>query len=267
MPDNQPLMEIKRKEKPDLSIQGGLLLTMQPGAEPLQDARLLIHQDRILEILAPGEKNPYLPAAETLDARNTIIMPGLINTHCHTAMTLFRGLADDLPLKEWLFNKIFPAEARYLNEDTVYWGTLLGCLEMIASGTTALADGYFFQDAVVRAVHEAGLRGLIGQGVIDFPAPGAPDPTRNLKIGQTFFEKWTGFSDRITPGLFCHSPLTCSAKTLQGVLEISKRFSAPLQIHLSETSEEVQEIVKRTGKRLPPVVSVEMASAQSSVQL
>ena len=235
--------------KPDLLIQGGLLLSMQPRAKPLQDARLLIHQDRILDILAPGAENPYPPAAETLDARNTLIMPGLINTHCHTAMTLFRGLADDLPLKEWLFNKIFPAEARYLNPDTVYWGTLLGCLEMIASGTTAIADGYFFQDAVVRAIHEAGLRGLISQGVIDFPAPGVPDPALNLKAGQSFLEKWTGFSDRITPGLFCHSPLTCSAKTLQGALDISKNFSLPLQIHLSETSEEVQEIVKLTHKR------------------
>lgn len=244
---NQP-WEIKNT-KPDLLIQGGLLLTMQPGAKPLMDARLLIHQDRILEILAPGEKNPYLPATEILDARNTLIMPGLINSHGHSAMTLFRGLADDLPLKEWLFIKIFPAEARYLNEDTVYWGTLLGCLEMISSGTTALADGYFFEDSVVRAVHEAGLRGLIRQGVIDFSAPGVPDPAQNLATGRAFLEKWTGFSDRITPGLFCHSPATCSAKTLQGALEISKRFSAPLQIHLSETSEEVQEVVKRTGKR------------------
>jgi 5-methylthioadenosine/S-adenosylhomocysteine deaminase len=235
--------------KPDLLIQGGLLLSMQAGAEPLPDARILIQKDRILDILAPGQENPYPAAAETLDALNTLIMPGLINAHCHAAMTLFRGFADDLPLQEWLFHKIFPAEARYLNFDTVYWGTLLGCLEMIASGTTTFADGYFFQDATLRAVHEAGLRSLISQGVIDFPAPGVPDPAQNLKTGQDFLEKWIGFSDLITPGLFCHSPLTCSAKTLQGALEISRNFCLPLQIHLSETAAEVREVIKLKGKR------------------
>ena len=164
-------------------------------------------------------------------------------------MTLFRGLADDLPLKQWLFEKIFPAEAKYLNPDTVYWGSLLACLEMIASGTTCIADGYFFQDETVRAVHEAGLRGLIAQGVIDFPAPGVPDPKKNLKVARKFIERWLGFSDLITPGMFCHSPVTCSEQTLKGAWEISRSFDLPLQIHLSETSDEVNEVIRKTGER------------------
>ncbi len=118
-------------------------------------------------------------------------MPGLINAHSHSAMTLFRGFADDLPLKEWLFEKIFPAEARLLSQDTVYWGSLLACLEMIASGTTCFADGYFFQDGTVRAAHKAGLRALIAQGVIDFPAPGIENPDDNLKVAREFIERWS----------------------------------------------------------------------------
>ncbi|MBW1862933.1 MAG: amidohydrolase, partial [Deltaproteobacteria bacterium] len=175
-------------------------------------------------------------------------MPGLVNAHSHTAMTLFRGLADDLPLKQWLFEKIFPAESKYLNSETVFWGTLLGCLEMIASGTTTVLDGYFFQDETVRAVHRSGLRALIAQGVIDFPAPGVSDPKENLKKGKEFIEKWIGFSDLITPGLFCHSPVTCSDRTLRSAMEISGDFHLPLQIHLSETSEEVIEIKNKTGQ-------------------
>jgi len=187
--------------------------------------------------------------AEIINAKDAIVMPGLINSHTHAAMTLFRGLADDLPLKQWLFEKIFPAEAKFLNTDSVYWGSLLGCLEMIASGTTCFIDGYFFQDETVRAAHDSGLRALIAQGVIDFPAPGVEDPEKNLKVAKEFIERWLGFSDLIMPGIFCHSPLTCSEQTLKDAWEISQQFDLPLQIHLSETSEEMNEILKKAGKR------------------
>jgi 5-methylthioadenosine/S-adenosylhomocysteine deaminase len=179
-------------------------------------------------------------------------MPGLINAHGHTAMTLFRGLADDLPLQSWLFDKIFPAEAKHLNPETVYWGALLGCLEMIASGTTTVSDGYFFQDATVRAVDRALLRARIAQGVIDFPAPGVADPKENLKIGREFIDRWLGFSELITPGLFCHSPVTCSEKTLRGAMTISQEYQLPLQLHLAETTAEVEQIIANTGRRPIP---------------
>jgi 5-methylthioadenosine/S-adenosylhomocysteine deaminase len=167
-------------------------------------------------------------------------------------MTLFRGLADDLPLQSWLFDKIFPAEARHLDPETVYWGALLGCLEMVASGTTTVSDGYFFQDATVRAVARAGLRARVAQGVIDFPAPGVSDPKENLKVGRAFLDRWIGFSDLIAPGLFCHSPLTCSEQTLKGAKTISDEYELPLQIHLAETSAEVEQMVANTGHRPVP---------------
>jgi len=222
---------------------------MVEGKKPLEHATVLIQGDRIAGILAPGEEKPPLKGVQVLDATDSLVMPGLVNSHGHTAMTLFRGLADDLPLKQWLFEKIFPAEAKHLSKETVYWGALLGCVEMIASGTTAVSDGYFFQDATVRAFQKAGLRALIAQGVIDFPAPGVPDPAENLAAGKAFIERWDHATDLIRPGLFCHSLSTCSDRTLQGAMKLSQEFSLPLQIHLSETEEEVEEVIRRSGER------------------
>jgi 5-methylthioadenosine/S-adenosylhomocysteine deaminase len=235
--------------KPDLIIQGGTLLTLVEGEEPLRDATLLIQGDRIAGILASGQERPLSKGVQVLDATDCLVMPGLVNAHGHTAMTLFRGLADDLPLKQWLFEKIFPAEATHLSEETVYWGALLGCLEMVASGTTTVSDGYFFQDATARAFHKAGLRALIAQGVIDFPAPGVPDPSQNLAVGKAYIERWNHVTDLIRPGLFCHSLTTCSDRTLQEAMAISQDFSLPLQIHLSETREEREEVIRRSGEQ------------------
>lgn len=233
----------------DIIIEGGTLMTMVDGQEFIENAIILIKKDRIMDIQTSLDKNQFLEADEIIDAKNAIIMPGLINSHSHTAMSLFRGYADDLPLNQWLFEKIFPAEAKYLNPESVYWGSLLGCLEMIASGTTSFVDGYFFQGATIRAAHRAGLRAIIAQGIIDFPAPGINDPKKNLEAGREFIQRWKGFSDLISPGLFCHSPVTCSDKTLQGAADISRDFSLPLQIHLSETMDDVKQIQNRTGQR------------------
>jgi 5-methylthioadenosine/S-adenosylhomocysteine deaminase len=247
-PTQNPTPDISNRDA-DIIIEGGVLITMVDGQAPLDPARIWVKGDRISHIEKADNKSEYHGDAEIIDARNCIIMPGLVNAHSHTAMTLFRGLADDLPLKEWLFDKIFPAESEHLRPETVYWGSLLGCLEMIASGTTSVIDGYFFQDDTVRAIHKSGLRGVIAQGVIDFPAPGVPNPEDNLAVGEEYIKRWLGYSDLIKPGMFCHSPLTCSDKTLKRAMEISRDFSLPLQIHLAETSEEVSEIVNRTGKR------------------
>ncbi|UCB48059.1 MAG: amidohydrolase [Deltaproteobacteria bacterium] len=241
--------QVRSNNDPDIIIEGGVLITMVHGQAPIDPARIWVKGDRISHIETADNKSEYHGHAEIIDARNSIIMPGLVNAHSHTAMTLFRGLADDLPLKEWLFEKIFPAESKHLRPETVYWGSLLGCLEMIASGTTSVIDGYFFQDKTVRAIHKSGLRGLIAQGVIDFPAPGVPNPENNLAVAEDFIKRWLGYSELIKPGMFCHSPLTCSNKTLRRAMGISRDFSLPLQIHLAETSEEVSEIVNRTGER------------------
>ncbi len=229
-------------------IEGGTLLTMAEGDEPVHDARVMISGNSI-EGVCDRRNAPLPETAEIINADDAIILPGLINTHVHSPMTLFRGMADDLPLKTWLFDHIFPAEARHINEDTVYWASLLGYLEMIASGTTTCVDSYFVADGMVKAIAQAGMRALVAQGVIDFPAPGVPDPQKNLDVASAFLEKWRGFSDLILPGLFCHSPLTCSQETLKKAHEICTRFDSLLQLHLSETKEEPAEIEKRTGLR------------------
>jgi 5-methylthioadenosine/S-adenosylhomocysteine deaminase len=245
-----PMKNPRHKPTPsDIVIQGGILLSMAEGQLPLHRATVYVKGDRIVDIREGMHDTTPPKGAQVIDATNGIIMPGLVNAHGHTAMTIFRGLADDLPLKQWLSEKIFPAEAKHLSPETVYWGALLGCVEMIASGTTTVSDGYFFQDATVQAVHKSGLRAVVAQGVIDFPAPGVPDPLENLRVGKQFIQKWLNFSDLITPGLFCHSATTCSAKTLQGAMEISASFSLPLQIHLSETPDEVTQVLERTGQR------------------
>jgi 5-methylthioadenosine/S-adenosylhomocysteine deaminase len=237
--------------QPDIIIKGGTLITMVDGEPPLSNASVLIKKDSILDITT-SDHHPHPEKTEVIDAGNCIIMPGLVNAHSHAAMTIFRGYADDLPLKTWLQERIFPAEALHLNPENVYWGSLLGCLEMIASGTTSFIDGYFFQDETVKAVHTSGMRALIAQGVIDYPAPGVSDPHKNLITGKEFIERWLNYSELITPGLFCHSPITCSAETMRAAMDISTEYSLPLQIHLSETGEEVNEILKKTGKRPVP---------------
>ena len=236
------------KKKFDIIIEGGTLLSMVDGEEPLHDVRVIISGDKIQEISA-RQDSPLPETNEIINSEDSIILPGLINVHGHSPMTIFRGIADDLPLNSWLYEHIFPAEAKYLNPDTVYWASLLACLEMIASGTTTFVDGYFFADEIIRATDKAGIRALVAQGVLDFPAPGVPDPKKNLDVAFEFLERWINISDLITPGIFCHSPLTCSAGTLLKAHEISNRFDLPLQIHLSETQEEVKEIKKRAGLR------------------
>jgi len=237
---------MRNKRRYDLVIEGGTLLTMVEGQEPLHDTRVMISGDSIADITTRHEGR--MPETqETINAEGTIILPGLINSHVHSPMTIFRGMADDLPLKKWLFDHIFPAEARYIHPDVVYWASLLACAEMIASGITTMVDGYFLADEIVKAVEKAGMRALVAQGVIDFPAPGVPEPAKNIDVALGFMERWKGFSDLITPGLFCHSPITCSEETLRKSWDIARGFGTPLQIHLSETEEEVIEIEDRTG--------------------
>ena len=162
-------------------------------------------------------------------------------------MTLFRGLADDLPLKEWLEQHIFPAEARFINPETVYWGSLLACAEMIRSGTTTLADGYFCLEGTARAVEQAGMRAVLAPGVIDFPAPGVPDPADTIRAARDFIDQWSNRSPRIGVGVFPHSPYTCSPRTLRQAKDLALEKGLPYFIHLAETRDEVSLVRDRTG--------------------
>ena len=134
---------------------------------------------------------PPADSPRSVDAGGGIVMPGLVNTHTHLPMTLFRGLADDLPLAEWLNDHIFPAEARFIRPDTVRWGTLLACAEMLLAGTTCCCGGYFLEDDPWPGPSsETGMRAVLAQGVIDFPAPGVPDPTKNVDHAAAYAKHW-----------------------------------------------------------------------------
>ena len=195
-----------------------------------------------IQALGTGPVSGRAEARECIDAHGGIVMPGLVNTHTHLPMTLFRGLADDLPLPAWLNDHIFPAERTVIWPETVPQRTLLACAEMALSGTTTCCDGYFFAESVAEAVHDFGLRAVIGQGVIDHPAPGVPDPARNLSVAHRFCSRWLGRSERIRPSVFCHAPYTCSAKTLSGAKRICEASGLLFQVHAAETRWESEHV-------------------------
>lgn len=244
-----PNSELRTPNSPlDYLFQGGLILSLSPNFPETFFGSIGVQGDRIVFIQPEDSPNPLPPAERIIDARGFLILPGLVNTHTHGAMTLFRGLADDLPLQTWWEQFIFPAESRFINPDSVYWGTLLACAEMIMSGTTTFADGYFHMDEAVKAADQSGMRAVISQGVLDFPIPGVPDPAQNREVAARFVETWKGFSPRIRTGIFCHSPYTCSSETLQSVKRLCRKEQVPFFIHAAETREEIALIQSRYGK-------------------
>ncbi|UCD89626.1 MAG: amidohydrolase [Desulfobacterales bacterium] len=226
----------------DTVIHNGIIVTVNPAFDIIKNGWVGI-KDGIIDLVGTKPADEPLPKAkQSMNARQGIIMPGLVNTHTHRAMTLFRGLADDLLLQVWLNNYIFPSEKQYITPDTVKMSTTLACAEMIRSGTTTCCDGYFFEDDVASSVHTSGLRAVLGQGVIDFPAPGVPNPSGNIKVALAFTEKWWGVSPLITPSIFCHSPYTCSFETLKKSKDVASSKGLLFQIHVAETQSEWDQI-------------------------
>lgn len=228
----------------DILITNGIILA-EPGLlPPIDNGFITINNGTIQCVGAMADLSRTTSAKQIINARGGLVMPGLINGHCHAAMTLFRGLADDLPLMEWLHQHIFPAEARFVTRKMVYWCSKLAAAEMILSGTTTVADSYFHEEAAVQAFGDAGIRAVAAQGIIDFPAPGVPEPKDNIAAAATFLEQCQGIK-RITPAIFCHSPYTCGPTTLKHAKNLARRHGCKLFIHLAETVDEVQQIHAR----------------------
>lgn len=232
----------------EVVIHNALVLTLEPGAAPLTDGYVAVQGSKIAAVGQAAGSKGLPPARECLDARGNLVLPGLVNTHTHAPMVWFRGLADDLPLPQWLSDFIFPAESGWLDPDKVYWGTLLAAAEMIRGGITTVADGYFYETEVRRALAQTGLRAVLGQGVVDFPAPGVPDPRDNLQVAAAFLKSGANFHpERITSTIFCHAPYTCGPETLKAAKEMTRARGLPFFIHLAETREEVQQMQQQTG--------------------
>ena len=227
-------------------IKGGVVLTINPSEDIFSEGYVLIEGDTIKGIGTITEAPPDGTVEKVIDAPDGLIMPGLINTHTHAAMACLRGLADDLPLETWLNDYIFPVEAHYVNPEFVYQGTRLAGIEMIRSGTTCFADGYFFEEEAARAVSQLGLRAILGQGILDFPTPDVPNPDFNLENGKNYLERFPA-SSLIAPTLFCHSAYTCKPETLQEARKVCNDHGIPLLIHLAETEAETMEMMSRYG--------------------
>ena len=212
------------------------------------DAFIAIKDGTIVGTGPMRDLPPAARAAQHLDVSSLLIIPGLINCHNHSAMTLFRGLADDLPLMKWLMEHIFPAESRAVNPEMVYWCSKLAAAEMLLSGTTTVADGYFHEIFAAKAFAEAGMRAVAAQGVIDFPAPGVPDPANNIAHAQRFIMECRSFAPRVRPGVFCHSPYTCGAATILDAKRLALEQQVPFFIHVAETEVEVLECTAKHGR-------------------
>lgn len=227
-----------------LLIRGADLMTMRPKMPVIHNGALVIEGDSFVFVGEEKDLPKEWTYARTIEAKERVIMPGMINTHTHAAMTLFRSYADDLPLMEWLQQKIWPIEAK-LTADDVYWGSMVAIIEMIKSGTTCFADMYFYMDETARAVEESGIRGVLSHGMIGVGPNGAKD----LEVARQFSLDWEGKADgRIRTMLGPHAPYTCPPDYMQKVLEIAEEIRVPLHIHLSETAGEVQNMRDQCGK-------------------
>ncbi len=227
----------------------GPILIIGDDNRVIENGYLLVEDGLISKFGAWDITTEVIPEdVEVIDLKGNLLMPGLINSHNHVAMTLFRGLGDDMALMDWLNNCIFPVE-KNLTRDWVEWGTKLGCIEMIRSGTTMVNDMYLFMDGAVDAYVESGMRAAVGEGVFDFPSPsvGASDEAINAIV--SLVKKWKTL-DLIEPMMVAHSAYTCSAELLQRVKEVAREYGVPLHIHLAESAHEV-EIVSDAQKLRP----------------
>ncbi|HYE88163.1 MAG TPA: amidohydrolase, partial [Vicinamibacterales bacterium] len=237
-----------------LVITNGIVVTVDGTRRVLNPGAVAIDGSTIVAVDTPAAVAGRYRAAETIDAGGKVVMPGLINTHTHAAMVMFRGLGNDLALMDWLQKYIFPAEAKTVSPDFVRIGTQLAALEMIKSGTTMFADMYYFEEEVGKVAKTAGLRGVLGQTVIEFPVPDAQTPADALKRTEAF-AKMFDHDELITPSIAPHSVYTLDANTLTAVSELAKRLNIPIQIHLSETSAEIGMSQERHKQR--PVAFLE----------
>src|SRR5271170_5645641 len=239
-----------RKERVDLLVAGGTVVTMDSGKRVIEDGAVAIRGDSIVAVGTRAEVESRYDGARKIDARGKIVMPGLINAHAHGAMSLFRGIADNLSLDDWLRKYIFPAEARNVTPDFVAWGTRLGILEMLQGGITDYADMYYFEDEVARVTKEAGMRGVLGETIIDFPAPDNKTPEAAFGYTQKYLDHWKN-DPLIVAAVAPHSIYTCSEKTLQDSAALARKNNAPILIHIAEAPFELEQSRAKHG--LTPV--------------
>jgi 5-methylthioadenosine/S-adenosylhomocysteine deaminase len=224
----------------DLIVEGDYVVTMDPGRRIVTDGAIAIHDGVILAVASAREIRSVYSAVETLPGEGRVVLPGLINGHSHAAMTLLRGVADDLALMDWLNNYIFPAEVAFVDAEFVRIGTELACWEMLRGGTTTFVDMYYYPDTIAEVVERCGMRALISATVIGQRSPDAEGAADSIEKGLGFIDRWQGRNPRITPIFGPHANYTLDAAQLSATREAALERGVPISIHLSESPYEVQ---------------------------
>jgi len=235
----------------DLLITGGTIVTMDPSRRTLEDGFIAVRGDEIVAVGSGASASLHfapkgIDAKLKIDARGKLILPGFINGHTHVPMTLLRGLRDDVTLDEWLTKFIFPAEAKNVTEEFVRWGTRLAAAEQIRSGVTTFADMYYFEDAVAEETKAAGMRGVLGETILDFPAPDNKTNDAMLEYTEKFLKRWQG-DPLIHAAVAPHSIYTDSEKTLKDSAALARKYNAPILIHVGETKKELNDSREKNG--------------------
>jgi 5-methylthioadenosine/S-adenosylhomocysteine deaminase len=232
----------------DIRINARWLIPVKPANTVLDHQAVLVQGDRIAAILSQSEADERYRAKEVIDLPSHVVLPGLINTHGHAAMSLFRGMADDLPLMTWLNDHIWPAEGEFISETFIADGTQLAMAEMLRTGTTTFSDMYFFPEIVAQLAHDVGMRAQVCFPLLDFPTPWGSGPDEYLSKGQAFIEQWQN-NAFVSPAIGPHAPYTVSDEPLTRAVALSKQTGAAIQIHLHETAFEVADAIEKTGIR------------------
>src|SRR5215470_3570490 len=234
------------RESVDLLVLGGTIVTMNNARDVIEDGGLAVRGGRIIAIGPRAQIERRYTARQRINSVGKLITPGLINGHTHIPMVLFRGLADDLDLQDWLTKYIFPAEAKNVSDEFVRVGTRLGLAEMIHGGTTTYCDMYYFEDAIAEETSRAGVRAVLGETVIDFPVADNKTNAEAMAYVEKFVSRWKG-NDLIVPAIAPHAPYTVSEEHLKAARAFSDRTGAPIVTHISETKREVDDSVKAKG--------------------
>jgi len=235
-----------RRQSVDLLVLGGTIVTMDETRRVIDDGGIAVSQGRIVAIGPRADIESRYTSRQKVSATGKVITPGLINGHTHVPMVLFRGLADDLDLQEWLTKYIFPAEAKNVTEEFVRVGARLGLAEMIRGGTTTYCDMYYFEDAIADETAKAGVRGVLGETIIDFPVADNKTNAEGMAYVEKFVARWKGH-ELIVPAIAPHAPYTVSEEHLKAARAFSDRTGAPIVTHISETKREVDDSVKAKG--------------------